>query len=191
MDSIDVLLEYFSIFKEIELAGMNDKNTIKNLKDYIEILENIKNRTNKVKYIVNYNLIKELVEKFDSSTIINKLKNKYNFEDEKHIDESVPSYVKDIVNNVLKGKDIIIYDIILNVNKCNNYLKNKKNKSFDLPITTDITFDELDVGLKEVLSYLEVDEKEIDKKLLFDLNKFADINCDIIKNRYKFKKYNI
>ena len=37
------------------------------------------------------------------------------------------------------------------------------------------TFAEIDVGLKEVLNYLEVNVDEIDKKLLSDLTKFADI----------------
>ena len=53
---------------------------------------------------------------------------------------------------------------------------NKKVKSQDIPITSDINFNTIDVKLKDVLSYLEVSENDIDKDLLSDLSKYVNLD---------------
>ena len=90
--------------------------------------------------------------------------------------DSVSGYLRDIVNNINKGIDFIMYDIMLNLNRYNIYLMNKKVKSQDIPMTSDINFNTIDVKLKDVLSYLEVSENDIDKDLLSDLSKYVNLD---------------
>ena len=53
---------------------------------------------------------------------------------------------------------------------------NKKVKSQNIPISSDINFDNIDLKLKNVLDYLEIKENDIDKDLLSDLSKYIDMN---------------
>ena len=69
-----------------------------------------------------------------------------------------------------------MYDITLNVNRYNAYYMNKKSRSQDLPLTSDIPFEELDVQLKDILSYLNVKDGELDKELVTDLGRYVDLN---------------
>lgn len=179
MDGIDNLLEYFLVFKEIEENNDNNKSVLKDINAYIEILENFKSGINKVKYIVNYDLLEKIVKKYDSNIILESIKRKYDVKEE--LRDDLPSYVKDIINSASKGIDSVLYDVMLYVNRYNVHLMNKKTRTVDPIIDKEITFDEIDVKLKDVLNYLDVNEEEIDKKLLSDLTKFADI--EMLKNK--------
>lgn len=179
MEFIDVLLEYFSMFKKYEDSNNKDKNKLKNIDNIINILNNVKNRTDKIQYITNYKEVSKLASECDVNSILDDyLKEKYNLDR-----DSVNGYLKDIVNNINKGIDFVIYDIMLNLNRYNIYLMNKKVKSQDIPITTDINFDNINVKLKDILDYLDVNEDVIDKDLLNDLSKYVDLD--------KFKEFAI
>ena len=172
MEFINVLLEYFSMFKKYEESNENDKSILKNIDNIINILNNVKNRTDKIQYITNYKEVSKIATRCDISSIFDDyLKEKYNI-----TKDSVSGYLKDIVNNINKGIDFIMYDIMLNLNRYNIYLMNKKVKSQDIPITSDINFNTIDVKLKDVLSYLEVSENDIDKDLLSDLSKYVNLD---------------
>lgn len=172
MEFINVLLEYFSMFKKYEESNENDKSILKNIDNIINILNNVKNRTDKIQYITNYKEVSKIATRCDISSILDDyLKEKYNI-----TKDSVSGYLKDIVNNINKGIDFIMYDIMLNLNRYNIYLMNKKVKSQDIPITSDINFNTIDVKLKDVLSYLEVSENDIDKDLLSDLSKYVNLD---------------
>lgn len=172
MEFINVLLEYFSMFKKYEESNENDKSILKNIDNIINILNNVKNRTDKIQYITNYKEVSKIATRCDISSILDDyLKEKYDI-----TKDSVSGYLKDIVNNINKGIDFIMYDIMLNLNRYNIYLMNKKVKSQDIPITSDINFNTIDVKLKDVLSYLEVSENDINKDLLSDLSKYVNLD---------------
>lgn len=172
MEFINVLLEYFSMFKKYEESNENDKIILKNIDNIINILNNVKNRTDKIQYITNYKEVSKIATRCDISSILDDyLKEKYDI-----TKDSVSGYLRDIVNNINKGIDFIMYDIMLNLNRYNIYLMNKKVKSQDIPITSDINFNTIDVKLKDVLSYLEVSENDIDKDLLSDLSKYVNLD---------------
>ncbi len=171
MEFINILLEYFSMFKKYEESNENDKSILKNIDNIVNVLNNVKNRTDKIRYITNYKEVSKIATRCDISSILDDyLKEKYNI-----TKDSVSGYLKDIVNNINKGIDFIMYDIMLNLNRYNIYLMNKKVKSQDIPITSDINFNTIDVKLKDVLSYLEVSENDIDKDLLSDLSKYVNL----------------
>ena len=183
MDGINVLLEYLLVFKDIELKNENNVQIIKKIDKVIKVLENTKNRTKaSIEYLTDYNLFEELSKRYDSNVVNNELNNKvlneYSLtnEDEIKTSEKVPSYLKEIINSSKKGIDNILYDIMLNLDRYNVYFMNKKTKSVDLPLTSDIPFEELDVQLKDVLSYLEIKEEELDKELVTDLGRYADLD---------------
>lgn len=183
MDGINVLLEYFLIFKNIEIKNENNLQIIKKIDKIIKVLENAKNRTKaNIEYLTDYNLVEELSKRYDSnlvnSELYNKVLSEYGFsnEDEIKTSDKVPSYLKEMLNSSKKGIDNILYDIMLNLDRYNVYFMNKKTKSVDLPLTSDIPFEELDVQLKDVLSYLEVKEEELDKELVTDLGRYADLD---------------
>ncbi len=183
MDGINVLLEYFLIFKNIEIKNENNLQIIKKIDKIIKVLENAKNRTKaNIEYLTDYNLVEELSKRYDSNLVNSELNSKvlseYGFsnEDEIKTSDKVPSYLKEMLNSSKKGIDNILYDIMLNLDRYNVYFMNKKTKSVDLPLTSDIPFEELDVQLKDVLSYLEVKEAELDKELVTDLGRYADLD---------------
>ena len=183
MDGINVLLEYFLIFKDIEIKSENNANIIKKIDKIIKILENAKNRTKaNIEYLTDYNLVEEIAKRYDfsivNSELSNKVLNEYSLNnvDEIKVNDNVPTYLKEIINSSKKGIDNILYDIMLNLDRYNVYFMNKKTKSADLPINSDIPFEELDVQLKDVLSYLEVKEEELDKELVTDLGRYADLD---------------
>ena len=172
MEFTNILLEYFSMFKKYEESNENDKSILKNIDNIVNVLNNVKNRTDKIRYITNYKEVSKIATRCDISSILDDyLKEKYNI-----TKDSVSGYLKDIVNNINKGIDFIMYDIMLNLNRYNIYLMNKKVKSQDIPITSDINFNTIDVKLKDVLSYLEVSENDIDKDLLSDLSKYVNLD---------------
>lgn len=179
MEFIDVLLEYFSMFKKYEDSNNKDKNKLKNIDNIINILNNFGNCTDKIQYITNYKEVSKLASECDVNSILDDyLKENYNLDR-----DSVNGYLKDIINNINRGIDFVIYDIMLNLNRYNIYLMNKKVKSQDIPITTDINFDNINVKLKDILDYLDVNEDVIDKDLLNDLSKYVDLD--------KFKEFAI
>ena len=172
MEFTNILLEYFSMFKKYEESNENDKSILKNIDNIVNVLNNVKNRTDKIRYITNYKEVSKIATRCDISSILDDyLKEKYNI-----TKDSVSGYLKDIVNNINKGIDFIMYDVMLNLNRYNIYLMNKKVKSQDIPITSDINFNTIDVKLKDVLSYLEVSENDIDKDLLSDLSKYVNLD---------------
>lgn len=183
MDGINVLLEYLSVFKDIELKNENNVQIIKKLDKIIQILENSKNRSKaSIEYLTDYNFIEELTKRYDSALVYNELNSKilnaYGLtnEDEVKTSDKVPTHLKDMLNSSKKGIDNVLYDIMLNVNRYNAYYMNKKTRRQDLPLTSDIPFEELDVQLKDVLSYLGIKEDELDKGLVTDLGRYVDLN---------------
>ena len=183
MDGINVLLEYFLTFKNIEVNNENNAHIIKKIDKIIKVLENAKNRTKaSIEYLTDYNLVEEIAKRYDfsivNSELSTKVLNEYslNNADEIKTSDKVPSYLKEMINSSKKGIDNILYDIMLNLDRYNVYFMNKKTKSADLPLTSDIPFEELDVQLKDVLSYLEVQEEELDKELVTDLGRYADLD---------------
>lgn len=189
MDGINVLLSYFLTFRNIEIKNENNVNIIKKIDKVIKVLENAKNHTKGVEYLTDYNFMEELTKKYDFNAVNKELKNiistEYNLFNEEDIKSSdkVPNHLKEMLISSKKGIDNILLDLMLNLNRYNTYLMNKKNKSVDVDIVLekDITFDEIDVNLKDILSYLEVDENEFDKKILSALNKYAKL--DELKKR--------
>lgn len=181
MDGINILLEYLLVFKEIEQKNENSSNILKEIDKYITLLENAKLRTDKIKYIVDYDHIIKLTEKYDASNIKDELdlriRNLYNLSADEDIksNSEVPNYLKDMLNSATKGLDNILVDMMLNVNRYNIYFMNKKTKSYNVPITADIKFDELDVELKDILTYLEVKEENLEKGIISDLSKFSNL----------------
>ncbi len=179
MDGIDVLIEYFNIFKKCEENSENDKTFLKEIDKILNILKETKDRSNKAQYLIDFSLIEKIVEKYDVNLVIKDyVKEKYGVElvDDIKNNDNLPSIVKEIILNVSKGMDVIMYDIMLNLNRYNLYLMNKKVRSQDLPITADINFENLDVKLKDVLNYLEVGDGDLDEYLLSDLSKNVDLN---------------
>ena len=70
--------------------------------------------------------------------------------------------------------DSILNDIILNVNRYNIYLMNKKIK-FAIPVLdNDIPLDNIKIDISDILNYLEVKEEELDASLVKDLKKYVD-----------------
>lgn len=168
MDSINILIDYFSMFKKSEISGSNDAKILKKIDDILHILNETKDRTGKTQYLTDFNMIEEIVKKYDVSDIVD------DYLSEKH--DTVPSYVSDIKNSVNKGLDNVLYDVFYNLCRYNNYLSNKKVKSQDLSINADISFDSLDVKLKDVLNYLDIKDDSLDKSLIDDLSKMVDLN---------------
>ena len=71
--------------------------------------------------------------------------------------------------------DSILNDIMLNINRYNIYLMNKKVK-FTIPVLdNDIPDANIEIGLKEVLNYLDVKEEDLDLNLMNDLKHFVDL----------------
>lgn len=171
MEFENILLEYFSMFKICEQNGENDKNILKILDNNISVIKSAK-ESNKIQYITDFKFIGKFRDRFDLSGILdNYLKENY-----KLVKDNVEGYLKDIVNNINKGIDFVMYDIMLNLNRYNIYFMNKKVKSQNIPISSDINFDNIDLKLKDVLDYLEIKENDIDKDLLSDLSKYVDMN---------------
>lgn len=177
MDGINILLEYFIIFKDIEIKSENNNHILKEINNIIKIIEDAKSNTGKSRYLVDYNLIEKIVSRYDNSAILNEILSKYNITLDKYKEENIPGFVKDIINSSNKGIDNVLCDIMLNVNIYNIKFMNKKTRSVDLDVVKekDIAFEDIDVELKDVLFYLEVNENDIDKSLLHDLNKYSNI----------------
>ena len=71
--------------------------------------------------------------------------------------------------------DSILNDIMLNINRYNVYLMNKKVK-FTIPVLdTDIPNEDLVINLKDVLNYLEIKENGLDNNLLKDLENYIQL----------------
>jgi len=70
--------------------------------------------------------------------------------------------------------DSILNEIILNVNRYNIYLMNKKIK-FALPnLDIDIPLDEVKIDISDILNYLEIKEEDLNASLVKDLKKFIE-----------------
>lgn len=187
MDAINVLLEYLLVFKDIEEKHEKNVHLIKDIDRLISILENAKNRGKaKIEYIVDYNLIQKLAEHYDANLIytelFNKVANTYDLsnEDEIKTNDNIPNYLKDILNNYNnKGRDNIMYDMMLNVNRYNVYFMNKKVKKQDLPLDADIATleekTEVDIE-KHILPHIDANVHELDKDLVTDLKRYADVD---------------
>ena len=163
MEYCNILNDYFNMFRISEINNENNTSRIKIIDNILRILDNFKSRTSNAQYITDFDNIVEVVNKNDISDIYsdyfkNRQKN------------------NNIINTINKGNDNIIYDVILNVIKYNNYLANKKVKSADIVLDTDISFDKLNVELNDILNYLEIKDGKIDKDLLSDLCNISDIN---------------
>ena len=159
MDSINVLLDYFSIFKKV---FTNDKKYINGINKNIEILKENKkciNNFNEIEEIVNISKINEVIDDY--------INEKYS--------GKIPKYLKDTVNASKKGIDNILCNIFYNIIKYNNSLIYSKNKKESLE-GEDLLLNTLDVQIKDILNYLEIDEKVLDKSLINDLINYKDIS---------------
>lgn len=67
--------------------------------------------------------------------------------------------------------DNIMYDIMLNLNRYNVYLMNKKIKYVEPNLEKDIEFDEIEIDISSILEFLGV-TKSLDKDLEYDLKKY-------------------
>lgn len=174
MEFLDVLLEYFNLFRFCANKLGEDNKDIKFFDKIINTIDEVKNG-GKVQYIdeMEFKHIKNTLPKYDISSYLDEfIENTYNTSKE---DSSLSSVVNTVINNVSRGIDFVMYDIMFNLNKYNLYLMNKKVKSQDIPINSDITFYNLDVKLKDILNYLEVNVDEVDSNLLSDISKYANL----------------
>ena len=174
MESAKILIDYFSMFKMCEEKGSNDSNTIAFIDNIIDVLNESKDKTNKISYIVDFDKMLDIAEKYDVSTVIKDfIFNKY----EVKIDNiNNDPYLKEIYSVVKKGKDSVLYDLFLNICKYNVYVMNKTVKTQTSSLDQDINFDSNSLLLKDILNYLEVSESSLDKNLLDDLINYSDIN---------------
>lgn len=186
MDGIDAILEYLNVFKELEINNQNDEHVLKDINKLIKLFEDTKSRTSKIKYFDEYEIIKKIITRYDSNQIYkelcNRVLNSYNLTSEEEIktNEIIPSYFKEILNNYTnKGTDNILYDVMLNISRYNSYFMNKKPKSYELPIDSDIKevveAEEIS-SIDDVLAYIDVEKDSLDKKLKNDLEKYVNIN---------------
>ena len=166
MDCINILIDYFNLFKTCETNSSNNTSELKKIDSILNNLNNVKEKNDKIQYITDFNDIIEIVKKYD---LTNEIANNYS-------QYETIIYIKDIKSNVEKGIDYVLYDIIFNIIKFNNYLANKKIKTQDLSLNTDISFENLDVNLKDILNYLEIKDGDLDSNLIDDLSNYADIN---------------
>ena len=82
------------------------------------------------------------------------------------IENLIVEYEKVDVDNILN-------DIMLNINRYNVYLMNKKVK-FTIPVLdNDIPESNIKINLYDVLNYLDVKENELDKDLIADLQRYV------------------
>ena len=82
--------------------------------------------------------------------------------------------------------DSILNDVMLNINRYNIYLMNKKVK-FTIPVLdNDIPENNIEIDLKTVLNYLDVDINDLDKNLLYDLER--NVNFKEFENFAKLIK---
>lgn len=175
------------VFKRIEVSNGEDAHIIKDIDKLISVLENAENREKaKIEYIVDYNLIQKLVERYDANIVYNELCSKimddYDIHNENEIklSDKVPVYLKDVLSNYNnKGIDNILYDMMLNVNRYNNHFMNKRVRKYDLSIDADIASldkkTEIDIE-KHILPHISANINELDENLVFDLKHFADVD---------------
>ena len=150
MDSVNILIDYFNMFKMV-----SDNKVVDSI---LKVL----NGSSKSQFITDFDKIVELVKNSDISSIKNDyLTKKYN---------EVPS------NFDNTSEDNILYDVLLNIIKYNNNLSDTKVKKQGIVLNQDISFDNLDVNLKDILNYLDIHDGDIDKELLDDLSKLADLD---------------
>jgi len=185
LDGINILLEYFECFKEFFLNKEDANKTLKEIDKIISILTTTKDRSDKISYLVDYNQIEKIINEIDTSELLNILLKKYNTTIDEYKDsDKIPTYVKDMIGSSNKGIDNVLYDVMLNINRYNVYYMNIKvrntltedNLDNDLPL-----MNKINVKLKDILYYLEVDATTIDPKLLYDINKYED--TDKLYNR--------
>ncbi|MBQ3021536.1 MAG: hypothetical protein IJD92_04875 [Bacilli bacterium] len=123
--------------------------------DYLKIcLEKEKNSSKDLKSIKKINNLLDVIN--DKRYIV----------DFKLIEELIRKYETSDI-------DSILYDIMLNVNRYNNYLMNKNVKYADPILDKDIEFEEFDVDsvdISDILKSLEINE--LDKDLEYDLKKY-------------------
>ena len=70
--------------------------------------------------------------------------------------------------------DSTLLDTMLNINRYNVYLMNKKIKYVEPNLDKNIEFVSANIDLKDILNYLEVDIKDLDESLSKDLNKYVN-----------------
>lgn len=160
MESVDILIKYFNIYKYF----LNKDNKVKDKKyidDFLNLLDNI-NKKEKYSYIDNLDKLCEIINNINISNYIQEINT---FENDQNV-----------VKNIEKGIDYVLYDIMFNINRVNLYLMNNRVKSIDIPLNTDINFEDLDLNIKNVLDYLEIKDGELDQNLLSDLNNFSNFN---------------
>lgn len=140
---------------------------------------------NGVEVLLEYlNKYKVLAENTNNKALIKDINNLINvINDRRYIIKF------DLFNELVKtfetsDIDNIMYDIVLNLNRYNVYLMNKKIKFAEPNIEKDIEFEEIKIDISDILNYLGVIEP-IDKSLEYDLKKY--IKDD--KNKSKFMDF--
>ena len=169
MESVDILIDYFSLFNIAEEHENKDKKNLSEISKVLNILNNVKSRVGKVQYIKDFKFVIKLVSEYEINIYLDDyLKSQYN------IEKDIPNNKKDLVTNINKGNDYILYDLMLNINRYNLYLMNKKVRTQNFPISANINFETMDLKLKNILDYLEI--KELDSNLIDDLSKYANLD---------------
>lgn len=138
---------------------------------------------NGVEVLLGYlNKYKSVEESLDNNKAVHKLINTIieTINDRRYLvdfdvfEKLVKKYEKSDVDNILN-------DIMLNVNRYNIYLMNKKIK-FALPVLdNDIPLNNIKIDISDILNYLEVKEEDLDKDLVKDIKKYVD--------KEKFKEF--
>ena len=82
------------------------------------------------------------------------------------------SLFEELVKKYENDFDNVLYDIMLNINRYNVYLMNKKIKFVEPNVEKDIEFDEVEIDIDDILAYLDVKEP-LDKHLENDLKKYV------------------
>lgn len=129
-------------------------NGIEKILDYLNKYKNIEiNESN------NKNVIKEIDNVIK---VINDRRyiTKYSF-----FEELIKKYENSDIDNIM-------YDVMLNINRYNVYLMNKKIKVVEPNLEKDIELENVDVNIDDILEFLEVTEL-LDKDLEQDLKRFV------------------
>ena len=129
----------------------------------IEVLENYLRKCKKIEQENDNN---KAVHKLIDS-LLNAIDNRRYLVDFDVFEKLVKKYEKADIDSILN-------DIILNVNRYNIYLMNKKIK-FAMPVLdNDIPLDDVKIDISDILNYLEVKEEDLDENLIKDLKKNVD-----------------
>ena len=156
MESINILIDYFSLFRLCEVKGNNDVEMLDFIDKIIDTLGNTDSK--KTNAIVDFDALEKLVHTYDIGKVIDEY---YSKKKSKNIE------LCEIVKN---GKDAILYDLFLHVSKYNNYITKK-----EIYMSTIMNDKNEDIDLFDILNYLEIKKTDIDPLLLEDISNYGNL----------------